>query len=484
MPQLTACPSCADHLEPEDRFCGNCGAAVSATPAEPAASAAPTVPAPAQAPAPAPPAPAAPAAPSSVPASAPRSDASAVDDPRRRMMSGGPGEPQAGQGWSGPPGTGGPGEPGTSGEAGRPGEPGSTADVPGGLDVVFDQPAGDGGSAAAESVAAAGSVSAAESVTAAGSVSEAGDVDEDTAEMAVTPCAACEDGTVDADGYCGLCGHAQPRERDHVERESARHAGVSDRGLRHHRNEDDFALGETTLPDGTPTLIGVVCDGVSSASRPDEASAAAARAAREKLVAELSGGTDPREAMRLALLAADAAVCALDAPGAADDPHANSPACTGVFACLSGDLLTVGWVGDSRAYWIPDDRSGGGAARLTEDDSWAARMVEAGLLSEAEAYADPRAHAITGWLGPDPEAEELEPHVASYQLDRPGVVVVCTDGLWNYVESAPQMAAVVPADARTAPLASARKLVDVAIGHGGHDNITVALLPYPVPDAR
>ncbi|MCZ9339475.1 serine/threonine-protein phosphatase, partial [Streptomyces sp. TRM76130] len=68
------------------------------------------------------------------------------------------------------------------------------------------------------------------------------------------------------------------------------------------------------------------------------------------------------------------------------------------------------------------------AARLTEDDSWAAQMVAAGLMTEAEAYADERAHAITGWLGAD--AYELEPHTASYKPDRPGVVVVCTDGLW------------------------------------------------------
>ena len=30
--------------------------------------------------------------------------------------------------------------------------------------------------------------------------------------------------------------------------------------------------------------------------------------------------------------------------------------------------ITVGWVGDSRAYWLGRD---GDARRLTEDDSWA-----------------------------------------------------------------------------------------------------------------
>lgn len=140
------------------------------------------------------------------------------------------------------------------------------------------------------------------------------------------------------------------------------------------------------------------------------------------------------EAMRGALMAAFDAVTALadeeDAPGS--PPHHNAPACTCVSAVVTGPVFTVGWIGDSRAYWIPDDRALP-AARLTEDDSWAARMVSAGLMSEAEAYADERAHAITGWLGAD--AVEVDPHVAAFQPDGPGVIVVCTDGLWNYAES-------------------------------------------------
>ncbi|WP_373673846.1 PP2C family protein-serine/threonine phosphatase, partial [Streptomyces sp. wa1071] len=131
----------------------------------------------------------------------------------------------------------------------------------------------------------------------------------------------------------------------------------------------------------------------------------------------------------------------------------------------------------SRVYWVPEDRTQP-TARLTEDDSWAAQMVAAGLMNEAEAYADERAHAITGWLGAD--AYELEPHTAAFKPDRPGLVVVCTDGLWNYAESAEEMAAAVPADAREQPLHAARALVGHALDGGGHDNVTVALLPFAV----
>ncbi|MFF9910333.1 PP2C family serine/threonine-protein phosphatase [Streptomyces sp. NPDC013457] len=294
-------------------------------------------------------------------------------------------------------------------------------------------------------------------------------------------CVACRAGAVDPDGYCENCGHAQPRERDHMEQELSTVAAVSDRGLRHHRNEDAFAVSATALPDGSLASLAIVCDGVSSATRPDEASAAAARAAGQSLLIALPRGTHPQQAMHEAIVAASEAVNSLaEEPGPDgmehdQHRHQNAPACTIVGAVVADGLLIVGWVGDSRAYWVPDDRTSP-PARLTQDDSWAAQMVATGLMNEAEAYADARAHAITGWLGAD--AYELEPHTAAFKPDRPGVVVVCTDGLWNYAEAADEMARVVPADAAGRPLHGAQVLVGHALDGGGHDNVTVALLPF------
>ncbi|HEY9439659.1 MAG TPA: PP2C family serine/threonine-protein phosphatase [Streptomyces sp.] len=296
-----------------------------------------------------------------------------------------------------------------------------------------------------------------------------------------TLCVACRSGQVDPDGYCEHCGHAQPRERDHMEQELGTVAAVSDRGLRHHRNEDAFAVSCAALPDGSTAVVAIVCDGVSSASRPDEASAAAANTANESLQESLPRGTHPQQAMHEAIIAASEAVNSLaEEPGGPTehDPHRqNAPACTLVGAIKAGGLLIIGWVGDSRVYWVPEDRTHP-PARLTEDDSWAAQMVAAGLMNEAEAYADERAHAITGWLGAD--AYELEPHTASFKPDRPGLVVVCTDGLWNYAESAVEMASAVPDEAYEQPLHGARVLVGHALDGGGHDNVTVALLPFAV----
>lgn len=101
-------------------------------------------------------------------------------------------------------------------------------------------------------------------------------------------------------------------------------AAVSDRGLRHHRNEDAFAMSATTLPDGTPAVVAVVCDGVSSAYRPDDASATAAESANESLLEALRRGTSFEDATREALLAAGQAVTDL----AAEAPEGTGPRTT------------------------------------------------------------------------------------------------------------------------------------------------------------
>jgi len=81
-------------------------------------------------------------------------------------------------------------------------------------------------------------------------------------------------GSVGADGYCENCGMLAARPRDHLETDlGAVAAGVTDRGLRHHRNEDAMWLAAR----GTDVDV-VVCDGVSSSYDPDVASAAAVEA--------------------------------------------------------------------------------------------------------------------------------------------------------------------------------------------------------------
>jgi serine/threonine protein phosphatase PrpC len=150
----------------------------------------------------------------------------------------------------------------------------------------------------------------------------------------------------------------------------------------------------------------------------------------------------------------------------------NPPSCTFVATVIEGPLLAVAWIGDSRAYWFGDD---GTATQLSADDSWATAEIGHGA-TRAVAEADPRAHAITRWLGFDSPGGD--PSFTSMTMAGPGWVLVCSDGLWNYCSEATDVRDLLyakAADAGGDPLATAAALVDWANAEGGHDNITAAL---------
>ncbi len=296
----------------------------------------------------------------------------------------------------------------------------------------------------------------------------------DPPEVAAAACHECG-GEVADDGYCTQCGAAAVSPRNHFTEQPAPWvAAVCDRGIRHGRNEDAVAL--AAGPEQGDHAVLVVCDGVSSSTDSDVASLAAARAARDTLASapgirsSESVGTRVAASTKALVAAANAANDAVIA-NTATGPG-NPASCTFVAAVLDGADLTVGWVGDSRAYWLPDSAA---PRLLTVDDSFAAEQIAEGM-PRAEAESGPQAHAITRWLGID--APDHTPRTVSLDLDGPGWLLVCSDGLWNYCSEAQGLADLVAdraASAGSEPLALAGALVDWANAQGGQDNITVAL---------
>ena len=272
---------------------------------------------------------------------------------------------------------------------------------------------------------------------------------------------------ISAEGYCESCGRMVPSGRDHSELDLGLLAGVTDRGLRHARNEDAMAMAATDTPGG-PVAIAVVCDGVSTSPCSDEASLAAAQAAVRALLTSVRRGEDRAEASLTAVRLAYQALAGLGSRG-------QAPSTTYVSAVIDRDAISVCWLGDSRAYWLA---AGSGAMRLSTDDSVAEEMVAAGRLAEADALASPHAHVITRWLGAD--LADPRPHVVRFEPPGPGVVLVCSDGLWNYQPDAAGLAELALPAARTDPLGAATALIKFALDAGGADNITVVLAPLPL----
>jgi serine/threonine protein phosphatase PrpC len=266
-----------------------------------------------------------------------------------------------------------------------------------------------------------------------------------------------------------------PPSRDHAEVDLGNAAGVSDRGLRHHRNEDAMALASEVTPDG-PVVVAVVCDGVSSSPRPDEASYVAAQAALPVLLAAVREGRDLIQASRAAVTAGRESVAQLH------EPSRDTSATTFVSAVAAPGLVTLCWLGDSRAYWLTQPESE--SRQLTRDDSVAEGMVEAGLATEAAAMASPHAHVLTRWLGGDAALDrdpKRAPHVERYSPPGAGILLLCSDGLWNYLPEAGDLAELALPKALNDPLSAAVDMVQFAVEAGGADNITAILIPYANP---
>ena len=238
-------------------------------------------------------------------------------------------------------------------------------------------------------------------------------------------------------------------------------AAVSDRGRVHARNEDAVVL--KTEP---PFVILVVCDGVSTSHDAGLGLKAAAEAAAQYLLQGAATSTNPAELMRGAILAGHAATCALVPQDTSGDAR---PLTTIVAAFAKAGLVTIGWAGDSRAYIL----SGSASRLLTHDDSWINWVVARGNMTAFEAMRSPHAHAITQCLG-DPD-DPPEPHVESVQLSSSDMLLLCSDGLWNYAPT-PSALNAVTSDLPTAAVEICETLVRYANNAGGRDNITAAIM--------
>jgi serine/threonine protein phosphatase PrpC len=158
---------------------------------------------------------------------------------------------------------------------------------------------------------------------------------------------------------------------------------------------------------------------------------------------------------------------------ASEDSDASGMGTTMTVALVEDGVVSIGHVGDSRAYLIRD----GNLEQLTEDHSLVAELVRSGRLSPEEAETHPQRSVITRALGTDPDVD-----VDSFSVEgKPGdLFFICSDGLTSMVDDETILEAVERH--RTNLDAVAKELVDAANRSGGEDNITVVF--FEIADQR
>ena len=132
---------------------------------------------------------------------------------------------------------------------------------------------------------------------------------------------------------------------------------------------------------------------------------------------------------------------------------------------LEAERLFVLNVGDSRAYLLNDEK----IKQVSQDNSWAAVQVQAGVLTEAEARAHPNRNRLT--MAITAKRMKIETYSAEEKLEPHDIVLLCSDGLWSVVPETLIRAAA----AELPPQVAADKLVSMANNSAGPDNISVVI---------
>ncbi len=237
---------------------------------------------------------------------------------------------------------------------------------------------------------------------------------------------------------------------------------ISDIGKRRERNEDSALLGgphDIDLLDGCGYLF-AVADGMGGASAGERASQLALSTFSESFYQNPAENLPAR--MRESIGSANRIV--YDESESNAEYHGMGTTLTAV--AIKGDCAYIGQVGDSRVYLLRADHK---LMQLTHDHSLVAEQVRGGLLTHEEARNHSMKNLITRAVG---IREEVEVDLYGVHLDKNDTLMLCSDGLCNFVTDE-EIAGALQIKSLTS---AARVLVGKALEAGGTDNVSVVVV--------
>lgn len=141
-----------------------------------------------------------------------------------------------------------------------------------------------------------------------------------------------------------------------------------------------------------------------------------------------------------------------------------------VMAWLLDGLCYVCWCGDSRAYIYNKTT---GLFQVTKDHSYVQTLVDAGEISEEDAFDYPNSNVITRCLCDAKQKAEPDCLFAPQPLCDGDIILLCSDGLSGLLRNYAIQAIVETSTDDVNVMTD--KLIDAALDAGGNDNVTVAV---------
>ena len=228
------------------------------------------------------------------------------------------------------------------------------------------------------------------------------------------------------------------------------YAAISDVGRVRKDNQDSGYAG--------PWLL-TVCDGVGGAARGDLASSTA--------IGQLRGldvpPDDKRDAVHRLDLVAGALHRASDKIGdlVDEEPALSGTSTTATVALFDGERLSMGHVGDSRAYLYRANE----ISQLTSDHTFVQSLIDEGRISEADARNHPHRNLILKALD---GVHDVDPDLFTVELAESDRILLCSDGASGSLDNR-RLADILSTGS---PDFAAVELVRASLEAGSTDNVT------------
>jgi PPM family protein phosphatase len=147
----------------------------------------------------------------------------------------------------------------------------------------------------------------------------------------------------------------------------------------------------------------------------------------------------------------------------ATDPKLAFMGSTVVAVTLYDEQLYLLNIGDSRAYIMRNRK----VLQVSQDQSWVAAQVRAGVLTKQEGDAHPSRSRLT--MAITAKRSEIKSHRTVEKLEPNDTILLCSDGLWGVIPET----LIYAAATELLPQIAADKLVALANQSSGPDNIAV-----------
>ncbi|CBK73742.1 Serine/threonine protein phosphatase [Butyrivibrio fibrisolvens 16/4] len=234
--------------------------------------------------------------------------------------------------------------------------------------------------------------------------------------------------------------------------------GITDVGIKRKVNQDTVYASDSGV--GNLPNLYIVADGMGGELAGDYASAKCVEIVIDGITS--SKETEPVKILEKAIQSANQIIF----NESKNDPDKAGMGTTLVLATVSDGHLYVANVGDSRLYVA----TGTKLLQITKDHSVVAELVRTGELDEDDARTDKRKNMITRAIGAE---GKITPDYFDVILKGKEKILLCSDGLTNMVEDKDIYSVITSSE----PLESrAKKLIQLANGNGGKDNISAIVI--------